>query len=443
MRVVDIIAKKKAGAALTEQEIRFVVTGFTQGEIPDYQMSALLMAICFCGMNRDEIFYLTDAMARSGRMADLRAVGGITVDKHSTGGVGDKTTLIAGPIAAACGVKIVKMSGRGLGFTGGTIDKLQAIPGFSTDLPEHTVLENVQKTNICVVSQSGDLVPADKKIYALRDVTATVDSIPLIAASIMSKKIASGCSCILLDVKTGSGAFMKTPQEALELARTMVELGRHAHRPTMALITNMDRPLGCAVGNALEVQEAVNTLRGAGPEDLLTLCVELAANMMVLACMGELKDCRAQAEAAVSSGSALAVFRQMIALQGGDARIADDPSLLGTAAHSCELLAPQDGFVSRIDTALCGTAAMMTGAGRETKEAGIDYQAGLLLHKKPGEPVKQGECVATLYANDQAKLAAAKEALCSAYLYTSKPAHSQPLLYARVSDAGTEWLHEE
>jgi len=332
MRMYDLINKKKIGEELSEEEIRFMINGYVDGSVPDYQMSAMLMAIFFQGMSDKEIFAMTDAMAKSGDMVDLSAIEGIKVDKHSTGGVGDKTTLIIGPIVAACGVKVAKMSGRGLGHTGGTIDKLEAIPGYKTDIPQDKFFENVNKCGISVVGQSGNLTPADKKIYALRDVTATVDSIPLITASIMSKKLAAGSDCILLDVKTGSGAFMKTVEEAEVLAKKMVDIGKIAGRKVQALVTDMDIPLGHAIGNSLEVIEAVNTLKGQGPEDLTYICKELSASMMYLADIGDMDECRAKVDEVIASGAALNKLVEMVENQCGDSSVIKNTELFEKAS---------------------------------------------------------------------------------------------------------------
>lgn len=430
MRMYDILLKKKRGLELSREELRFFVEGFTKGEIPDYQASALLMAVCLKGMTDKETAELTIAMAESGDMLELSSLEGITVDKHSTGGVGDKTSLIVIPILASLGLKAAKMSGRGLGHTGGTIDKLESIPGFRTDLSREEFFEAVGKTGAAIVGQTGDLTPADKKLYALRDVTATVDSIPLIASSIMSKKLAAGAQCILLDVKTGSGAFMKTLEEARELARVMTEIGNHAGRRTGALITDMGRPLGYAVGNSLEVIEAYETLRGRGPADLTEVCVRLAGGLLQLAgvCRENKEACRC-AKAQLENGRAFAKWKEMITAQGGDAECAERPELLPKAEESCSLLAEQEGYVLSMDTEKCGEASVKLGAGRERKEDPIDPAAGILLRKKPGEYVRKGDVLAELYFSKKVDPAAAQAALREAYRIGSHMPPLPPLVY--------------
>ncbi len=406
MRIYDIIAKKRDGLELSREELEFFVRG-SLGDIPDYQLSALLMAICIRGMSEREISELTLLMADSGDVMDLSRIDGVTVDKHSTGGVGDKTTLVAGPIAAACGVKLAKMSGRGLGYTGGTIDKLESIPGFRTTLTNIEFFDIVNCVGICVVGQTANLAPADKKLYALRDVTATVESIPLIASSVMSKKLAAGSSCILLDVKVGSGAFMKTRESALELARLMVAIGERAGRRTAALITDMDVPLGCAIGNSLEVAEAVETLSGRGPADLAELCVELAANMLLLAFKPQgatLSECRRKAREALESGAALKKLEEMVRAQGGDVSCLRDTGLFPRAAASGEYTAERDGYIKRIDAGGCGVAAALLGAGRERAGETVDHAAGILLLRKPGDYVRRGEPLAVLYGSNEMRL---------------------------------------
>ncbi|MBC8569419.1 pyrimidine-nucleoside phosphorylase [Zongyangia hominis] len=440
MRMVDLIAKKRDGGTHSREELRFIVDGFTGGDIPDYQMSAFLMSVFYKGMEDGETAALTQLMAQSGEMVDLSSIEGVKVDKHSTGGVGDKTTLIAAPIAAACGVKIAKMSGRGLGFTGGTVDKLESIPGFRTELPRQEFLEIVKKTGICVIGQSGNLAPADKKIYALRDVTATVDSIPLIAASIMSKKIAAGNDCILLDVKTGSGAFMKEMEDAVKLADIMVRIGEKAGRRTMALITNMDIPLGRAIGNVSEVREAVETLRGRGPADLSAVCRELAANMIALAGGGEIERCRELAAKAMEDGSAFQKLREMVKAQGGDVSVIDDPESFPKAGIAHEVLAPQDGYLSAMDAAQCGIASMLLGAGRATKESVIDHSAGIELVKKTGEPVKKGEVIARFMTNDESAIAGAEETYGNALSFSAEPPVQEKLIIARVTRDGVSYF---
>lgn len=440
MRMYDLITKKKRGEPLAEEEIRYMIRGYVSGEIPDYQMSAMCMAIWFNGMDDRETAVLTDAMARSGDMVDLSPVEGVKVDKHSTGGVGDKTTLIVAPIAAACGVKIAKMSGRGLGHTGGTVDKLEAIPGMRTAFTEQEFFDIVNQTGICVAGQSGNLAPADKRIYALRDVTATVDSLPLIASSIMSKKQAAGSDCILLDVKTGSGAFMKTLEGSAALAQKMVAIGTHAGRRTAALITDMDIPLGNAVGNSLEVMEAVDTLKGKGPADLTEVCMELAANMLKLADMGTLKECRRMAEDAVTSGRALKKLMDMVKAQGGDPAVIADTGRFPAAEFSREITAQADGYIAHMDTERVGIASALLGAGRMKKEDAIDYSAGIFLKKKTGDFVKEGETLAVLYASDEKLFAGAEKAYRDALAFSQNAPERKPLIYARVDSGGTEYF---
>lgn len=440
MRMYDIIAKKRDGGALSPQEIGFAVNGYVRGDVPDYQMSALLMAIYLRGMTAQETACLTEVMARSGEWVDLGAIEGVKVDKHSTGGVGDKTTLIAGPIAAACGARVAKMSGRGLGHTGGTLDKIEAIPGARVDLSREEFVRQVNEIGIAVIGQSADLAPADKLLYALRDVTATVSSIPLIASSVMSKKLACGADGILLDVKVGSGAFMKTPQDALALAREMVSIGRAHGRRCAALVTDMSQPLGRMVGNALEVREAVETLQGRGPADLTHECVALAANMLRLAGRGDAAACEAMAQKALADGSALAKLRAMIAAQGGDARVADDPSLLRAAPKSAEVRAESSGWLAAMDTERIGTAAVLLGAGREKKDDAIDPGAGLCVLKKPGDAVQKGDVLAVLYAGSETRLRAGEEAYRAALAFANEPQPQRPLVYARVDETGA--VHE-
>ena len=402
MRMVDLIEKKRDGHVLTDDEIQFIVAGYTKGEIPDYQMSAFLMAVFYKDMTDEEITTLTLAMANSGEMIDLSSIQGIKVDKHSTGGVGDTTTLILAPLVASVGVSVAKMSGRGLGYTGGTIDKLEAIPGFHVELPDDEFIRLVNESHVAVIGQSGDLAPADKKLYALRDVTATVDSIPLIASSIMSKKIAAGADAIVLDVTTGEGAFMKNIDEARRLAETMVRIGHLANRQTMAVISDMSQPLGEAIGNSLEVVEAIDTLKGQGPEDLVEMCYILGSQMVVLAKKAEtLEEARKMLEEALESGKALDKFREMIRNQGGDESIIDEPERLLTAKHEIELPAKKSGVVQKIVANEIGIAAMLLGAGRATKEDEIDYAVGLKLHKKVGMPVEAGESLLTIYTNTE------------------------------------------
>ncbi|GFZ99367.1 pyrimidine-nucleoside phosphorylase [Paenibacillus marchantiophytorum] len=402
MRMVDLIHKKRSGDGLSDQEIGFIVSGYTSGDIPDYQMSALLMAIYFNGMSSEEISALTMAMAGSGEMIDLSEIAGIKVDKHSTGGVGDKISLIVGPIVAFLGVPVAKMSGRGLGHTGGTVDKLESIPGFQIELTKDAFIEAVNTNKIAIVGQSGNLAPADKKMYALRDVTATVDSIPLIASSIMSKKIASGADAIVLDVKIGSGAFMKTVEDARVLARTMVDIGKKLNRYTIAMITDMEQPLGREIGNANEIRESIEVLRGTGDKDLTEVAISVAAYMAVLGkVFGSFEEAQEAVRDIVLQGKAIDTFKRFVASQGGDPNVVDQPELLPTAAYHFEVLAEQDGFVNQIDAEHIGIAAMLLGAGRAKKEDQIDYAVGLTLNKKIGDAVKVGESLCTLHANRQ------------------------------------------
>jgi pyrimidine-nucleoside phosphorylase len=438
--MVEIISKKKHGEALTREEIRFFVEGYTSGRIPDYQAAALLMAICFQGMSEEETAELTQAMMESGDVVDLSSIPGIKVDKHSTGGVGDKTTLVIGPIVASCGIPVAKMSGRGLGHTGGTIDKLESIPGFCTALSTERFLQNVRDIGLSVVGQTGNLVPADKKLYALRDVTATVDNISLIASSIMSKKLAAGSDAIVLDVKTGSGAFMKTLDDAIALAQAMVSIGEHMGRRTLALITDMDRPLGRAIGNALEVKEAIATLQGNGPGDLTEVCLHLAANMLYLAGKGSLVECMALAQAAVESGRALAKLRDMVQAQDGDVRVIDDPSLFPEAPVVKEVKVEHDGWVSRINTEECGLASVLLGAGRQKLGDEIDCSAGIVLEANLGSRVAAGETIAKLYTSDPSLLPAAELKLKGAVEIGPEPVQVPPLIHARVTREGVERL---
>ena len=401
MRMYDIILKKRANLPLTDEEIRFVIDGYVKGEIPDYQVSALLMTIVFNGMNARELGTLTLAMAQSGNMVDLSNIDGITVDKHSTGGVGDKTTLIIAPLVAASGGKVAKMSGRGLGHTGGTIDKMESIPNLKVSLEQDAFINQVNKIGLAVIGQSEGLAPADKKLYALRDVTGTVDSIPLIASSVMSKKQASGAQAILLDVKVGSGAFMKSIEDARELAKAMVDIGKGNGRSVKAILTDMDRPLGLAIGNALEIREVIDTLKGHGPEDLTYECIIMAAHMLVLSHICDYETALSRVQEALDSGAALERLRMMIDAQDGDSRVIDDESLLAIGKFTYDVTAPQDGYITHMNTEQCGIASVMLGAGRTVKDGPIDYSAGIVMHKKTGDAVRMGERIATLYASDE------------------------------------------
>lgn len=439
MRMYDIIAKKRDGEELSEEEICYLINGFVSGEIPDYQMSSFLMAVYFKGMTQKETLYMTNAVAKSGDMVDLSPIKGIKVDKHSTGGVGDKTTLIVAPIVAACGVKVAKMSGRGLGHTGGTVDKLESIPGYRTNLSRDEFFRVVNETGLSIIGQSGNLTPADKKMYALRDVTATVESIPLIAVSIMSKKLAAGSDCILLDVKTGSGAFMKTIEDSVALAKEMVKIGENAGRKTTALITDMDTPLGNYIGNSLEVIEAVNTLNGNGPNDLTTVCLELAANMMVLAGIGSLEECLKKARKTIEDKSALGRLVAMVEAQGGDSKVIKDINEFEKAPYSYQVVAKTDGYISEMNTEKCGIASVLLGAGREKKDSPIDYSAGIIIHKKTGDQVQKGETIATLFASKENLFQDANEEYLDAITIENTKKERNPLIYARVSKEGVEY----
>ena len=432
MRMYDLIEKKKHGEVLTNEEIKFMIDGYVGGEIPDYQMSAMLMAVWFNGMTDAEITELTKVMAHSGDMIDLSAIEGKKVDKHSTGGVGDKTTLIVAPIVAACGGKVAKMSGRGLGHTGGTVDKLEAIPGYRTALDRKEFFDTVNKCGLSLIGQSGNLAPADKKLYALRDVTATVDSIPLIASSIMSKKLAAGSDCILLDVKTGSGAFMKTLDDSIKLAQTMVAIGEGAGRRTVALITDMDTPLGFGIGNSLEVIESMDVLKGKGPDDLTEVSLQLAANMLYLLEKGSLEECRKLAEKSIEDGTAFEAFCKMVKAQGGDDSVLRDYSKFAQAPYKKDILAERDGFITKMNAEAVGVTSVVLGAGRETKESDIDFSAGLILHKKYGDEVKKGDSLVTLYTSKESSLADAEKIYRDAVVIGDKAPKAEPLVYARV-----------
>ena len=438
MRMFDVIAKKRDGETLSKEELQFVIDGYVSGQIPDYQMSALLMAIYLRGMTDQETAQLTDIMAHSGDMVDLSAIHGIKVDKHSTGGVGDKTTLVITPIVAACGVKIAKMSGRGLGHTGGTVDKMESVPGTRTSLDRQEFFDQVNRIGISVIGQSGNLAPADKKIYALRDVTATIGCVPLIASSIMSKKLAAGSDCILLDVKTGNGAFMKTLDGSIQLAQAMVAIGAHNGRKVAALITDMDTPLGYNIGNSLEVIESVEVLKGRGPADLTEVCYQLAANMLLLAGKGTLAECRKMAEEAVASGAAYEKLKQMFAAQGGDVSVLDDPDKFAKAKYSREISADQSGWLYATNTEMIGNASVLLGAGRIKKEDTIDFAAGIVLHKKAGDRVEKGDLLATFYAEDEGKFASAEEMYRGALTFRDEKPVLPELVMARVTEEGVE-----
>ena len=429
MRMYDLILKKKQGGELSTDEIRYMIEGFTEGSIPDYQMSAMTMAICFRGMTPRETVDLTLAMRDSGDVLDLSGIKGVKVDKHSTGGVGDKTSLALTPIIAALGVPVAKMSGRGLGHTGGTIDKLECFDGFTTALSEEQFAGNVNTIGIAIAGQTANLAPADKKLYALRDVTATVDQMSLIASSIMSKKLASGSDAIVLDVKTGNGAFMKKLEDSRALAKDMVSIGTMAGKKTVAVITDMDQPLGRAVGNSLEVREAIDTLRGEGPADFKEVVFALGSQMLMLAGRAaDEKEARALMEGVIEDGSALDKFAQFVRAQGGDAAPVYDTSLLPVAGKTLEVTAKESGYVHRILAEDIGIACMTLGGGRETKESAIDLSVGIILEKKNGDAVSDGEVLATIYGNDDAKMQAAYEKIAHAYEIAKEPAAFVPVV---------------
>ncbi|USK69051.1 pyrimidine-nucleoside phosphorylase [Peribacillus asahii] len=432
MRMVDLIEKKRNGHELTTEEMTFIIQGFTDGSLPDYQMSAWAMAVYFQGLTERECADLTMAMVQSGDQIDLSKIEGIKVDKHSTGGVGDTTTLVLGPLVASVGVPVAKMSGRGLGHTGGTVDKLEAVAGFHVEIENEQFIELVNKNKLAVIGQSGNLTPADKKLYALRDVTATVNSMGLIASSIMSKKIAAGADAIVLDVKTGAGAFMKTLEDSEALAHAMVQIGNNVGRQTMAVISDMSQPLGFAIGNALEVKEAIDTLKGEGPEDLTELSLTLGSYMVYLAKKASsLDEARARLTQAIQDGSALETFRKFLIAQGGDGSVVDHPEKLPQASFVYELQAKESGYVSEIVADEIGTAAMLLGAGRATKESEIDLAVGLVLRKKIGDYVEQGESLVTIYSNVE-DVNAVKEKLYN-HISISKERISKPtLIYKEI-----------
>lgn len=429
MRITDIIEKKKQGIHLKDKEIKYLINAYVSGEAADYQMAAFAMTVYFQGMDNAETAALTMAMAESGHILDLSVLGNLSVDKHSTGGVGDKTTLIVAPLVASLGGYVAKMSGRGLGHTGGTIDKLSAIPGYKTILDKNTFIRQTQEIGISVIQAGRIFAPADSKLYALRDVTATVDSIPLIASSVMSKKIAAGAKNIVLDVKTGSGALMKTYADSLLLAKTMVSIGKNCGRNVTALITDMDSPLGNAVGNTLEVEEAVAVLRGGGPEDLRTICQHLAGEMLSLVHGGAVEEWRNKAAAALSNGIALECFCKWIRAQGGDSKIIDNSSLLPHAKYSTALYAPDTGYIAHTDTQKIGHASLLLGAGRSKKEDTIQMGAGIMLSAKRGDYVRKGDLLASLYTDDTDTLSAAKDELLSSYTFSTSEPDAAPLIY--------------
>ena len=437
MRIYDIIRKKRDKEELSKAEIDFFVERYSKGEIPDYQASALLMAIYLNKMNKQETAYLTEAMMNSGEVMDLSAINGIKVDKHSTGGVGDKTTIALAPIIAACGVPVAKMSGRGLGHTGGTLDKLEAIPGFSIEMSADKFIDSVNDIKIAVCGQTASIAVADKKMYALRDVTATVDNISLIAASIMCKKLASGADAIVLDVKTGDGAFMKTLDDSFELAKEMVEIGTRMNRQTIGIVSDMDEPLGSAVGNSLEVIEAIEALKGNGPSDFMHLCETLGAYMLVSAKVAnDYEDGVARIKNVLESGAALDKFKEFVANQGGDPRVADDYSLLPQADHIVEIKSEKTGYINKIEAEAVGVSAMVLGAGRETKDDVLDLSAGLLIKKKVGDYVKEGDTLAIMHFNKEDKFEDAKRRFINAYKISENKTEPKKLIYGVVTKDG-------
>ncbi len=441
MRMYDIITKKKHGEVLSDEEIAFLVKGFTAGEIPDYQMSAWLMAVCLKGLNEHETAVLTMEMAGSGEMLDLSSIDGIKADKHSTGGVGDKTTLIVGPIVASLGVPVAKMSGRGLGHTGGTIDKLESIPGFRTTLTAEEFIRNVNEMKLAVAGQSANLAPADKKMYALRDVTATVDNVSLIASSIMSKKLASGSDVIVLDVKTGSGAFMKTFEDSAELAQAMVNIGNHCGRKTYAVITDMNQVLGRFVGNWLEVREAMEILRGEGDEELREVSETLAAYML-LGCgkAADIDAAKRMAYGAIADGSAFAKFREFVGRQGGDVRLIDDPSGMPATKLEIPVFSANDGYIAEINAEEIGMASLVLGGGREHKEDTVNPLVGIRVDKKVGDPVRTGDRLGVLYADDETKAEAARERFLGAYRFIDHPVSPVAPIYGLIDASGVQKL---
>jgi pyrimidine-nucleoside phosphorylase len=434
MRAVDIIARKRDGMALSAEEMDFFIQGLAQGTIPDYQVAAWLMAVVLRGMDQQETIDLTMAIVRSGDQLDLQDIAPFVADKHSTGGVGDKTTLAVAPLVAAAGIHVGKMSGRGLGFTGGTLDKLESIPGFRADLTVAEFRAQLASTGIVVTGQSADLAPADGMLYALRDVTATVDSLPLIASSIMSKKIAAGTNGIVLDVKVGHGAFMKTEQEAMDLASLMVSIGKEMGRKVRAVISDMNQPLGCAVGNAVELREALDTLHGMGPADFRQHCLTIASQMLILA--GRFHDrseASAHLEQLLDNGQALAKFRDWVSAQGGDVGYIDDPERLPTARFIHELVSPHAGYVAGLNAREVGLTSMLLGGGRAKKGDEIDHAVGIVLEAKIGQRVEQEQLLLTIHANDEAKLAGARQRLLSAYEWSDEPTTPPPLVHQIVS----------
>ncbi len=441
MNFQNIIMKKRNGIELDDKEIRFFIKGYTNGEIPDYQVSALLMAIYFKGLNERETLSLTKEMLFSGETVDLSEIEGIKVDKHSTGGVGDTTSMIVAPLVASCGVPVAKMSGRGLGHTGGTIDKLESIPGFKVELSIDSFIEQVKHHKLALIGQTGNLAPADKKLYALRDVTATVENISLIASSIMSKKLASGSDAIVLDVKIGHGAFMQNLEDAVDLAKTMVKIGNGMNRKVLALVTNMDQPLGLAIGNALEVKEALQVLRGKGPYDLKEICLRLATEMISFGLKIDSVSARRKAEANLNSGKALAEFFDFVEAQGGDVNYLKNPSKLPSSTETIDVVSPASGYITGINALELGLCAMGLGAGRSTKESKLDYASGILLKAKNGDFVDKGQTLATLHLSNSLKYDSDIESrvVDSFTINSDKTASSTKLVLARVSESSTDY----
>src|SRR5665648_26793 len=439
MRFYDLIIKKRDRQELTQEEINFMIKEYCEDRIPDYQMSAMLMAIYFQGMDINEIKYLTMAMVNSGKTIDLSSIPGIKVDKHSTGGVGDTTTLALAPMVAAAGVPVAKMSGRGLGHTGGTIDKLESIEGFKTELSLSKFIDIVKKVGGSIISPTSDLAPADKKLYALRDVTGTIDSIPLIVSSIMSKKLAAGANAIVLDVTTGSGAFMQKYKDSLKLGKIMVDIGLELGKETVAVVSNMDEPLGFAIGNSLEIKEAIEVLKNRGPEDLRNLCLVLGAHMLKLGgAVKNYEEGKSKLEKILKEGTALEKFKEMITAQGGNPEIIDNPELLPLAKHCTKIKADLSGYIQKIDSRLIGESAMLLGAGREKKESEIDLSVGIILKKKVGNKVNNNEDLAEVYYNDSEKLKEVKGKLLSSFVIGKKKPQKLPLILATISKEGVK-----
>lgn len=440
MRMYDIILKKRNGNPLSKEEISFLVEGYTKGDIPDYQMSAFLMAVYFKKMDSKETAYLTENMTNSGDVIDLSEIKGVKVDKHSTGGVGDKTSLIICPVVASLGVPVAKMSGRGLGHTGGTVDKLESIPGYQTSLEKEEFFKIVNEIGISIIGQTGNIAPADKKLYALRDVTATVDNISLIASSIMSKKLASGSDAIVLDVKTGSGAFMKTTEEALELAKVMVDIGVHMGKKMSALVTNMNIPLGNAIGNSLEIKEVIDTLKGKGPDDLTYVCNHLAADMLHLATGEDIAKALTMVKDSIETGKAFNKFKEMVEAQGGDISYIDNTSKFKETDYIEKVIASEEGYISGIDTEKVGILSVTLGAGRTKKDEPIDHSAGIVLNKKVGEKIEKGDVLAHLYTNDEKALNNATGTFLNSININKKPIDEEKLIFARVTGDKTEYF---